>query len=58
MNRFLEVTAHLEQILSGISYEKLDISDEVKEQVGLNPWKLVLSFFQFQYFILFLISIP
>ncbi|KAM7527794.1 hypothetical protein LguiB_031204 [Lonicera macranthoides] len=33
MNRFLEVTAHLEQTLSGISYEKLDISDEVKEQL-------------------------
>lgn len=34
MKRFEEVTAHLEQSLSGISYEELDISDEVKEQVG------------------------
>ena len=33
MNRFQEVTAELEQALSGISFEKLDISDEVKEQV-------------------------
>ncbi|XP_057772169.1 U-box domain-containing protein 13 [Salvia miltiorrhiza] len=35
MNRFQEVTAELEQALSGISFEKLDISDEVKEQVEL-----------------------
>ncbi|XP_050368527.1 U-box domain-containing protein 13 [Argentina anserina] len=35
MNKFLEVTARLEQTLSGISYEELDISDEVKEQVEL-----------------------
>ncbi|XP_062171512.1 U-box domain-containing protein 13-like isoform X2 [Alnus glutinosa] len=35
MNRFHEVTAQLEQALSGISYENLDISDEVKEQVEL-----------------------
>uniref|UniRef100_A0A5B6ZWQ6 RING-type E3 ubiquitin transferase n=1 Tax=Davidia involucrata TaxID=16924 RepID=A0A5B6ZWQ6_DAVIN len=35
MNKFQEVTAHLEQLLDGISYEKLDISDEVKEQVEL-----------------------
>ncbi|KAF8396779.1 hypothetical protein HHK36_018411 [Tetracentron sinense] len=35
MNEFQEVTAQLEQALSGISYEKLDISDEVKEQVEL-----------------------
>ncbi|KAG6432886.1 hypothetical protein SASPL_104476 [Salvia splendens] len=35
MNRFKEVTAELEQALSGISFEKLDISDEVKEQVEL-----------------------
>lgn len=33
MNRFQEVTAELEQALSGISFENLDISDEVKEQV-------------------------
>nr|GMD29331.1 U-box domain-containing protein 13-like [Ipomoea batatas] len=41
MNKFQEVTVQLEQALSGISYEKLDISDEVKEQV-----ELVLSQFR------------
>ncbi|GFP99572.1 U-box domain-containing protein 13 [Phtheirospermum japonicum] len=35
MNRFQEVTSELEQALSAISFEKLDISDEVKEQVEL-----------------------
>ncbi|XP_011089810.1 U-box domain-containing protein 13 [Sesamum indicum] len=35
MSRFQEVTAELEQALSAISFEKLDISDEVKEQVEL-----------------------
>ncbi|PSS14269.1 U-box domain-containing protein [Actinidia chinensis var. chinensis] len=35
MNRFQEVTNSLEQALDGIHYEKLDISDEVKEQVEL-----------------------
>ncbi|KAK9279642.1 hypothetical protein L1049_013321 [Liquidambar formosana] len=35
MNKFHEVTANLEKALSGISHEKLDISDEVKEQVEL-----------------------
>ncbi|KAK4441108.1 U-box domain-containing protein 13 [Sesamum alatum] len=35
MTRFQEVTAELEQALSAISFEKLDISDEVKEQVEL-----------------------
>ncbi|XWS71700.1 hypothetical protein CRYUN_Cryun03dG0161200 [Craigia yunnanensis] len=35
MHKFHEVTARLEQALSGISYENLDISDEVKEQVEL-----------------------
>ncbi|KAG9444586.1 hypothetical protein H6P81_015926 [Aristolochia fimbriata] len=35
MNKVQEVTAQLEQALSGICYEKLDISDEVKEQVEL-----------------------
>lgn len=34
MNRFQEVTTCLEQALCGIHYERLDISDEVKEQVG------------------------
>ncbi|KAL3530738.1 hypothetical protein ACH5RR_010060 [Cinchona calisaya] len=33
--KFQEITAQLEQALSGISYDKLDISDEVKEQVEL-----------------------
>lgn len=33
MNRLQEVTDLLEQALSGISYEKLDISDEIQEQV-------------------------
>ncbi|KAL6979203.1 U-box domain-containing protein 13 [Sarracenia purpurea var. burkii] len=41
MNKFQEVTACLEQALGGIYYEKLDISDEVKEQV-----ELVLSQFK------------
>ncbi|THG04414.1 hypothetical protein TEA_029262 [Camellia sinensis var. sinensis] len=41
MNKFQEVTACLEQALGGISYEKLDLSDEVKEQV-----ELVLSQFR------------
>ncbi|XP_014494078.1 U-box domain-containing protein 13 [Vigna radiata var. radiata] len=35
MNKFYDVTARLEQSLGGISYDKLDISDEVKEQVEL-----------------------
>ncbi|XP_077239126.1 plant U-box 13 [Tasmannia lanceolata] len=35
MEKFQEVTAQLEQALSGIFYDKLDISDEVKEQVEL-----------------------
>ncbi|KAF8397496.1 hypothetical protein HHK36_016413 [Tetracentron sinense] len=35
MNKFQEVTTQLEQSLSGIPYDKLDISDEVKEQVEL-----------------------
>ncbi|XP_044482471.1 U-box domain-containing protein 13-like [Mangifera indica] len=35
MQKFFDVTAQLEQTLSAISYEKLDISDEVKEQVEL-----------------------
>lgn len=34
MNRLQEVTALLEQALSGISYERLDISDEIQEQVS------------------------
>ncbi|XP_019199504.1 PREDICTED: U-box domain-containing protein 13-like [Ipomoea nil] len=40
-NQFQEVTNQLEQALGEISYEKLDISDEVKEQV-----ELVLSQFR------------
>ncbi|XAR59001.1 Ubiquitin--protein ligase [Bertholletia excelsa] len=35
MNRFQEVTARLEQALTGICFDRLDISDEVKEQVEL-----------------------
>ncbi|KAK7312475.1 hypothetical protein VNO77_36363 [Canavalia gladiata] len=35
MNKFYEVTTRLEQSLGGISFDKLDISDEVKEQVEL-----------------------
>lgn len=34
-SKFHEVTAQLEQALSGITFENLDISDEVKEQVEL-----------------------
>ncbi|KAM3398456.1 U-box domain-containing protein 13 [Capsicum galapagoense] len=41
MNKFQELTSQLEQALSGIYYEKLEISDEVKEQV-----ELVLSQFR------------
>jgi hypothetical protein len=43
MNKFHEVAAQLEHALSGISYENLDISDEVKEQVGTNIF--LVSFF-------------
>ncbi|KVH94624.1 U-box domain-containing protein 13-like isoform X1 [Cynara cardunculus var. scolymus] len=35
MRKYQKVTARLEQDLDGISFEKLDISDEVKEQVAL-----------------------
>ncbi|GMI81788.1 plant U-box 13, ARABIDOPSIS THALIANA PLANT U-BOX 13 [Hibiscus trionum] len=35
MHKFHEVTARVEQALSGIPYQNLDISDEVKEQVEL-----------------------
>ncbi|GAB4860172.1 U-box domain-containing protein 13 [Ancistrocladus abbreviatus] len=35
MKKFQEAASHLEQALSGISCENLDISDEVKEQVEL-----------------------
>ncbi|XP_030524150.1 U-box domain-containing protein 13-like [Rhodamnia argentea] len=35
MSKFDEVTAHIERALSAISYEELDISDEVQEQVEL-----------------------
>lgn len=40
MTKYHEVTALLEQALSGISYENLDISDEVKEQVK-DHWSKV-----------------
>ncbi|PWA55008.1 U-box domain-containing protein 12 [Artemisia annua] len=36
MKKYEEVTARLEQDLEGICFEKLDISDEVKEQIGTN----------------------
>lgn len=35
MNKFQELTSKLEQALNGIYYEKLEISDEVKEQVHI-----------------------
>lgn len=35
MNNLQEVTAQLENALSGISFEQLDISDEIQEQVEL-----------------------
>lgn len=33
MKKYQDVTERLEQDLDGICFEKLDISDEVKEQV-------------------------
>lgn len=33
MSRLQEVTSQLEYALSGVSFEKLDISDEIQEQV-------------------------
>jgi hypothetical protein len=33
MKTFQDVTARLEQALAGISFDELDISDEVREQV-------------------------
>lgn len=36
MKRFQEVTAQLEQALNEIPLEKLDISDEVREQVKIS----------------------
>lgn len=33
MSKLQEVTSQLEYALSGISFEKLDISDEIQEQV-------------------------
>lgn len=52
MSKYHDVTAKLEQALSGLSYDTLDISDEVKEQVEdclvlflfwsfVNPEKLI-----------------
>lgn len=46
MTKFYEVTAQLEQALSAISYENLDISDEVKEQVEIHHLIIVLSLFK------------
>lgn len=42
MKRFQEVTTMLEQALSEISFEKLDVSDEVREQV--NPFTILTNF--------------
>lgn len=42
MRKFDEVTAHIEQALSAISYEELDISDEVQEQVVFHSRKFPL----------------
>lgn len=36
LKKYQEVTTRLEQDLEGISFEKLDISDEVKEQVNFT----------------------
>lgn len=53
MNNLQEVTAELEIALSGISFEQLDISDEIQEQVPtvcvycyilLNTEKACLAF--------------
>lgn len=33
MSKLQEVTSQLENALNGISFEKLDISDEIQEQV-------------------------
>ncbi|KAG1361407.1 U-box domain-containing protein 12 [Cocos nucifera] len=33
--KFLEVTEHIEKALSEVSYDKLDVSEEVKEQIEL-----------------------
>lgn len=38
INRFHKVNEQLEQALSAIPYDKLDISDEVREQVKNNPF--------------------
>ncbi|XP_010935715.1 U-box domain-containing protein 12 isoform X3 [Elaeis guineensis] len=35
VGKFLEVTEHIEKALSEVSYDKLDISEEVKEQIEL-----------------------
>lgn len=43
MKRFQEVTAQLEQALGGISFDELDISDEVREQVWLSSIALRFS---------------
>lgn len=47
--QFLEVTGHIEKAVSEVSYDELDISEEVKEQVTfkkkmLDPIKM--SIFQ------------
>lgn len=46
MSKFDEVTAHIERALSAISYEELDISDEVQEQVVFHLRKFQLPLVQ------------
>ena len=41
--KFEEVTIHFERALSDISYDKFDISDEVKEQVIIHNCKFLCS---------------
>lgn len=45
VSKLHKVTACLEQALSGISFEKLDISDEVKEQVEIHLLNFIIVFF-------------
>lgn len=44
------MTARLEQALSGITFENLDISDEVKEQVETEDLHIMVIFFLFSVF--------
>lgn len=42
MNKLQEITTQFEQALSAISFENLDISDEVKEQVKIHHLTFLL----------------